>query len=196
MSSIQLSELSEQDLPFLLDLWRTPDVMRHADEFPRLRGWTKKDDPATAWRLYQEQRARHGPPYTQLIVYLLETAPSGAIAPGAPIGEAAILPLPEGYTFGKWEKPAGALTVIGDIKLAPQQWGRGLGTIAMRQVVAWVFQHTEVDTFVVPPHRRNPAAARVYEKAGFCWYSRTYSYYGHHLMTLSRAQFMSQTNAS
>ena len=182
MSSIQLSELREQDLPFLLELWRMPEGMRYADEFPGLRGWAKKDDPTTAWRLYQEQRARHGPAYTQLIICLVDTAP------GTPIGESVILPLPEQYTFRRWKKPEGVPTVMGDVKLLPQQWERGLGTAAMRQVVAWVFRHTDVDIFIVPPHRLNPAAGRVYEKVGFRWFPGSLSYRGHQVMTLNREQ--------
>lgn len=59
----------------------------------------------------------------------------------------------------------------------------------MVQVVAWVFRHTGVDTFVVPPHRRNVAAERVYEKAGFRLLSMSLSYPGHRVMLLRREQF-------
>jgi hypothetical protein len=52
-----VSELEEGDLPFLLGLWHTPEVMRYADEFPWLRGWTKSDDPRETWRRYLERRA-------------------------------------------------------------------------------------------------------------------------------------------
>ena len=65
----------------------------------------------------------------------------------------------------------------------------GLGSAAMPMVVAWVFQHTDVDIVVVPPHRRNPAAGRVYEKAGFQWTYPSFSYRGHRVMTVSREQF-------
>ncbi len=71
----------------------------------------------------------------------------------------------------------------------PQYWGRGLGTEAMRQVVEWVFENTTAQHFVVPPHRRNPAAGRVYEKAGFRWFPGTLSRKGHRIMSLSREQF-------
>ena len=190
MHLIRLSELSKKELPFLLQLWQMSEVMRYADEFPGLRGWTKDDEPQIAWRLYQEQRAQRGPAYTQLIVYLLDTEPAGKPAPVTPIGESAIFPLPEGYTFRRWRKPDGVLAVMGDIKLLPQQWGRGLGTTAMREVVAWVFRQTDVDIFVVPPHRLNPAAGRVYEKAGFRRFLGSLSYRGHRVMTLSREQFV------
>lgn len=79
---------------------------------------------------------------------------------------------------------------MGDIKLLPQYWGRGLGTEAMRQVVAWVCDNTAVQHFVVPPHRGNPVAERVYEKTGFRWFPGTLSGHGHRIMSLSRQQIM------
>jgi hypothetical protein len=92
-----LSELTAADLPFLFELWHKPEVMRHADEFPRLRGWSKNDVPERAWGLYQEHRAELGREYTQLILWL------GSLQ----IGEAFICPLREGYRFGRWQKPDG-----------------------------------------------------------------------------------------
>lgn len=190
MAHIHLTELSEEDVPFLLDLWQIAEVMRYADEFPGRRGWTKDEEPAIAWRLYQEQRAHHGPAYTQLIVRFPDARLPATVAKTTAIGEAFIAPLPDAYTFGKWRKPEGELTVMGDVKLLPQYWGRGLGTRAMRQVIAWVFENTAVQHFVVPPHRRNPEAGRVYEKAGFRWFPSTLSRKGHRIMSLSREQFV------
>lgn len=46
---IAVAELREEDLPFLSELWHKSQVMRYADEFPRLRGWSKSDDLQTAW---------------------------------------------------------------------------------------------------------------------------------------------------
>lgn len=194
MARIRLTELREEDLPFLLNLWQIAEVMRYADEFPGRRGWTKDEEPETAWRIYQEQRARHGPAYTQLIVRLADERSTARSVTSMAIGEAFVVPLPDAYTFGKWRKPEGEPTVMGDIKVLPQYWGRGLGTEAMRQVVAWVFENTTVRHFVVPPHRRNPAAERVYEKAGFRWYPGTLSRRSHRIMSLSREQFMASKN--
>ena len=173
---IYLTEMTEQDLPFLLDLWNRFEVMRYADEFPRLRGWKKSDAPQTAWRIYQQKRAELGTCYTQLILR----------ADDQPIGESFICPLPEGYRFGKkWEKPTGVLSVMGDIKFLPEYWGQGLGTAGMKQVVQWVFTQTPTEMFAVPPNRRNPAAKRVYEKAGFQETDSGF-WYGHEVMTLNR----------
>jgi len=175
-----ISELREQDLPFLFDLWHTPAVMRYADEFPRLRGWSKSDDPQTAWATYQEKRAALGDGYVQLILRL--TA-------GEPIGESFFVPLPEGYAFGRWEKPKDSVCLMGDIKLRPDYWGRGLGTEAMQQVVAWLFDNTRCALLIVPPHRKNPAAERVYEKAGFELHTGMRSWRNHKVMELSRDRY-------
>ena len=99
MPAISLTELREEDLPFLLRLWQIPEVMRYADEFPGRRGWTKDDDPEIAWRLYKEQRTRRGPVYTQLIVSFLDDSHGGERAPSTTIGEAFIAPLSKGYTL-------------------------------------------------------------------------------------------------
>jgi RimJ/RimL family protein N-acetyltransferase len=177
---VLVSELEETDLPFLLDLWQIPEVMRYADELPWLRGWDKTDDPRVAWRRYLERRAELGPEYTQLILRLPD---------GIQIGESFIAPLPEGYTFGRWEKPARVPAVMADIKLLPEYWGQGLGTEGMQRVVDWVFRNTAVELFVVPPHRHNPAAERVYEKAGFVRYTGMRSWHNHRIMELTRQRF-------
>ena len=69
-SRIFVTEMERSDIPFLLDLWHTPEVMRYADEFPRLRGWSKSDGIEFAWKRYQEKRSEFGAEYTQLILRL------------------------------------------------------------------------------------------------------------------------------
>ena len=177
--AIVVSELTAADLPFLIELWHKSEVMRYADEFPWLRGWSKSDDPDEAWRLYQERRDEAGNEYTQLILWL----------EGARIGESFVSPLREGYTFGRWQKPDGMCSVMGDIKLAPEHWGCGLGTESMRRVVEWVFGQTSCALFVAPPHRHNPAAERVYEKAGFVRFRGMRSWRNHRIMELTRERF-------
>lgn len=175
-----VTELKEEDLPFLLALWRTPEIMRYADEFAKLRGWSRLDDLHTAWITYREKRAALGNEYTQLILGLVD---------GTLVGESFFAPLPEGYTFGKWQKPAGVVCLLGDIKLKPAYWGQGLGTAGMRRVVAWLFGHTRCALLVVPPHRKSPAAQRVYEKVGFKLYRGMRSWRNHKIMTLSRERY-------
>jgi RimJ/RimL family protein N-acetyltransferase len=154
--------------------------MHYADEFPKLRGWSKKDDTETAWTTHREKRAALGSGYVQFILRLPD---------GTRIGESFFMPLPEGYTFGKWHKPKDELCLMGDIKLMPEYWGQGLGTVGMRRVVAWLFDHTGCSMLVVPPHRKNPAAERVYEKAGFRLYTGMRSWYNHKVMELERERW-------
>jgi RimJ/RimL family protein N-acetyltransferase len=176
-SRLQVTELGPADLPFLVELWHTPGVMRYADEFPGLRGWSKSTEPSRAWEEYQARRAQLGNSYTQLILRLPD---------GVPVGESFFAPLPEGYIFGKWAKPEGVPTLMGDLKLLPAHWGRGLGTHGMRRVVSWLFDHTPCERLVVPPHRHNPAAERVYEKAGFLLFTGMRSWHNHKIMELTR----------
>jgi RimJ/RimL family protein N-acetyltransferase len=174
---VAITELCEEDLPFLLELWHIPAVMRYADELPGLRGWSKETKAREAWGLYQEQRAAHGPGYTQLIIRL---------ADGTPVGESFFAPVPDGFTLDRWVKPAGVLCLIGDIKLRPEYWGQGLGTEGMKRIVAWLFTHSGCALLVVPPHSKNPAAAVVYQKAGFTHYEDRQSWRGHTIMELWR----------
>jgi RimJ/RimL family protein N-acetyltransferase len=174
-----LAEMNEEDIPFLYQLWGIEQVNRYADEFPRLRGWSKKSDIPTAWRLYQEHRQQFGAAYQQLILRLKE---------GTAIGESFYGPLPEGIVFGAWRKPAGLKYLLGDIKLRPEYWGQGYGAEAMRAVVSYVFEQTACDAFIVPPHQNNPAATRVYEKAGFI-HTGVVVWGGHELLEMTRTFF-------
>ncbi len=180
VSRIFITELVKEDLPFLLDLWHMSEVRRYANEFPRLRGWSKSDDIEYAWKRYQEKRRELGKEYTQLILRLED---------GTPIGESFFARLDEGARFGKWQKPTSLVSVMGDIKLLPQYWGQGLGTEGMRKVVVFVFTQTACELFVVPPHRKNPAAFRVYEKAGFILYTGMGSWRNHRIMEMSKALY-------
>jgi RimJ/RimL family protein N-acetyltransferase len=156
--SIILTEMTEADIPFLCSLWHRPDVNRYANEFPVMRGWSRADDPPVAWEKYLAQRTRRGTDYTQLIIRTTDHTR---------IGESMLLPLWEGYTFGQWPKPDHIKGVMADLKLMPTYWGQGLGTMAMKQVVQYVFTRTNNDLFLVPPHEDNTAAQRMYVKAGF-----------------------------
>ena len=175
---VTLTEMDVADLPFLQHLWRDKDVRRYSDELPILRGWSKDDPIETAWQGYQDRCRQCGAEYRQLILRL---------ADNTPIGESFYGPLPEGCTFGVWHKPADLAYVLGDIKLVPAYWHQGYGSTGMRLVVKHVFQHASCDRFVVPPHRANPAAKRVYEKAGFVD-TGVVIWGGHHIFELSREQ--------
>jgi RimJ/RimL family protein N-acetyltransferase len=178
-SAVLVTEMQQDDVPFLFALWRNRQVMRYADEFPRFRGWSRRDDPATAWQRYQEKRGELGKQYTQLI---------GRLPDGTRIGESFFAPLVR--KLGEWRKPRGVLCVIGDIKLLPEYWGRGLGTQAMRQVVRFAFDQAGCEVFVVPPNENNPAAIQVYTKAGFTPIVERSPWVGHLLMTLTRDRYL------
>lgn len=180
MSSVAITELTEPDLPFLLDLWHQRDVMRYADEMPGIRGWGRTDTAATAWRAYEQRRTTPGRLYAQYIVRL---------ADGTPIGESFSVSLPEGATFGTWRKPKNIATLLGDIKLAPPYWGQGLATQAMRLVVAERFAHTPCELYCVPPHVHNPAARRVYQKVGFVPFEGMHAHNDHRAMELTKERF-------
>jgi RimJ/RimL family protein N-acetyltransferase len=176
-STLHVTELEEGDLLFLFGLWRLPKVMAHADELPLFRGWAKSDTFDTAWAKYQGRRTQVGGCYVQLILRLED---------GLPIGESFFAPLPEGFRLDKWVKPKGVQTLMGDIKLLPEYWNVGLGTKGMQAVTHWLFTHTDCSLLVVPPHGNNPAAIRVYEKAGFRHTDDTESWQGHRIMELWR----------
>jgi RimJ/RimL family protein N-acetyltransferase len=179
--TILVTEMNKKDLPFLFDLWHTPDVMRYADEFPRLRGWSKSDDLNDAWKRYQEMLELSGKEYTQLVLRLRDETP---------IGESFFASLEEGATFGKWRKPNGVICVMGDIKFLPRYWGRGMGTDGMKKVVRYVFSETACELYVVPPHRKNPAVQRVYEKAGFVLFTGMRSWRNHKIMEMSKDRYL------
>jgi RimJ/RimL family protein N-acetyltransferase len=179
-SRLIISELEERDLPLLFELWHIPEVMKYADELPRLRGWSKSDDIERVWAKYRGRRTALGRGYTQVILRLVE---------GRLIGESFFAPVPEDFTLGKWKKPEEVRCLIGDIKLRPEYWGQGLGTEGMRGVVEWLFGNTDCALLVVPPHGSNPAAVRVYEKAGFAHIEETRSWRGHRIMELWRERF-------
>jgi RimJ/RimL family protein N-acetyltransferase len=177
--TILVSEMNREDLPFLLEFWRNRNVMRFADEFPRYRGWSRRDDIDSAWARYLVKRDELGAKYQQLMIRL---------ADGSRIGESFIAPIHR--KIGQLRIPSETTTVIGDIKLLPEYWGRGLGTSAMKLVVRFVFEEAHCGGFVVPPHMKNRAAVRVYEKAGFRRVRRKSPWTGHMLMRLTREQFL------
>jgi RimJ/RimL family protein N-acetyltransferase len=176
-AELLVTELRRQDLPFLFDLWAIPNVMRYADELPEYRGWTRYEDADAAWAKYRERRKELGRGYTQLILYL---------ADAGPIGESFFAPLPDGFTLDEWKKPEGVVCSMGDIKLLPEHWNKGFGTDGMRLVVEWMFANTDCALLVVPPHFENPAAVRVYEKAGFKHTGAAEVWQGHRIMELWR----------
>jgi RimJ/RimL family protein N-acetyltransferase len=180
LKGIHVTEMMAADVPFLLDLWSLKEGMRYADEFPHPRGWTRRDDVETAWASYRQRRKIMGDDYSQLILRLGNRAP---------VGESFRFPLDNRFSFGQWRKPMELRTTMTDIKVHPDQWGKGLGTSLMRLVVEHVFSRTKCQLLVVPPNKKNPAAIRVYEKAGFTRARPLSVHQGQYIMELPRERF-------
>ena len=179
-AKVLVAEMVREDLAFLHRLWANAAVMRYADEFPSFRGWSKRDDPDSAWERYLGRRAALGLRYTQLVLWLPD---------GTRTGESFFAPVEGDTELSEWLEPGAAGSVAGDVKLMPEYWGRGLGTEAMREVVRFAFDRVGCELFVVPPDEDNPAAIRVYEKAGFVHTAKSSPWSGHLLMTLTRERY-------
>ena len=51
--------------------------------------------------------------------------------------------------------------------IAEPHWGRGYGTSAVKQVCAYIFEHTDIIRIFADPFAHNIGSCRVLEKAGF-----------------------------
>jgi len=180
LRGLHVTEMMAADVPFLRDLWGIEDVMRYTDEFPHPRGWTRGDDVETAWAEYRRRRKFMGNDYCQLIL---------RFASRQPAGESFRFPLDNRFSFGEWRKPMELRVLMGDIKLHPDHWGKGMGTAFMALVVEDAFRRTRADMFVVPPNKRNVAAVRVYEKVGFVRARPLSIHHNHFIMELPRDRF-------
>ena len=58
----------------------------------------------------------------------------------------------------------------------------------MQMIVEFIFANTRCKLLVVPPHRDNPPAFRVYEKVGFLL-TGIEAWEGHEMMELTRDRF-------
>ncbi|UCH79462.1 MAG: GNAT family N-acetyltransferase [Candidatus Coatesbacteria bacterium] len=177
---IVIAEAEEEDLSFLLGMWNDTTVMRYCG-YPEGKGWTDVEI-AKWWRYYLNNRAEYGAEETQFIL---------RVPDGTRVGESYVGRVPEDFAVGDWRKPPEVRCLMADVKLATQWWGQGLGTVSMRLVTAFVFEQTSCELFVVPPHRDNPAAVRVYEKACFR-HTGVWAWPGHEIMEMSRDEYASR----
>lgn len=51
--------------------------------------------------------------------------------------------------------------------VTPEFWGNGIATQALKKLVGFVFEHTDLIRLFAEPFARNTASCRVLEKAGF-----------------------------
>ncbi|MBD3286172.1 GNAT family N-acetyltransferase [candidate division WOR-3 bacterium] len=177
MEKLLLTEAREDDLDFLLGLWNDPRVMRYAG-YPDGRCWSRADIRKW-WSRYQAEHTRWAGDDVQFII---------SFSDGTHIGESHYGPVPKGFEVGDWRNPEGVYCFMADIKLLPEHWGKGFGTAGMRMVAVHIFTKTSCKLLVVPPHKDNPAASRVYEKAGFI-HTGIEAWPGHEIMELSRERF-------
>jgi len=158
---------TQRQLRFLQRLWNDPQVMRYAGfprnwDYERMKVWYEK---------YRGRVATHGGTEVQFVFRLkMQTL----------IGESGLGRLRTGWKCRDYNVPQGKTAVMTDIKLAKPFWRQGYGTEAMRAITRYVFTETDGDVLLVPPHRDNQAATKLYEKVGF---RRTEGiYYRHHMI--------------
>lgn len=177
---IHVTEMMAADIPFLLELWSRGDVMRHTDEFPHPRGWTRRDDVETAWAEYRHRRKNMGHDYCQLILRLGNRTP---------VGESLRFPLDLRFSFGDWRKPPELRTTMTDLKVLPEHASDELGTAMMGRVAEHAFTRTSCQLLVVPPHKKDTASISWYEGAGFTRARPLSVHRNHFIMELPRDRF-------
>lgn len=141
-------------LKFLLRLWNEPEIMRYAGfaknwSYTQIKEWYKK---------YKKRLEKHGNSEIQFIHKLRN---------GRLIGESGIGRLKVGWSCRNYKTLKGKLVLMTDVKLVKHFWNKGYGTEVMKAIVHYVFTRTNADILLVPPHRDNIPAIKVYEKAGF-----------------------------
>jgi len=180
MQRVRLRTVERRDLPFLLSLWNDPRVMRYAGA-KHGRCWSKRD--IEDWYQRYLKRAKPDQPEEiQLIIELLD---------GTLIGESGCGKRRKGWSCKGYASPVGKIVGMTDVKLAPNYWGKGYGTEAMREVVRYLFTNTPLDVILVPPHRENIAAIKVYEKSGFKRTKGIY-WFDHFIMEATRKDFLAK----
>ena len=149
-----IAPVTQKDLRFLLRLWNDPEIMRYAGfaknwDYSQIKEWHQR---------YQKRLERLGSTEIQFVHKLKR---------GKSIGETRLGRLESGWSCRGYQVPKNRLTLMTDVKLLRKYWNKGYGTEATKAIVKFVFTQTKTDLVLVPPHRENIPAIRVYEKAGF-----------------------------
>lgn len=159
--------ITQRHLKFLLKLWNDPQIMQYAGfarnwNYGQIKGWYEK---------YKKRLAKYGSTEIQFIIRLKK---------GTLIGESGIGRLRANWSCRNYKTPQDKLVLMTDVKLAKSFWNKRYGTEAMKAIAQYVFTETDADLFLVPPHRDNVPAIKVYEKAGF---KKTKGiWYGYHMI--------------
>lgn len=155
-SRLLLWPVVEADLPFLLELWNDPRVMRYAG-FPEGRNWAEHD--ILKWFTdYQRSLSPDEPEEVHWVVGLHD---------GERIGESGCGKVPQGFLGEGYAMPKGRVVCMTDVKLTPGFWRSGYATEALQALLAYYFTKTRMNVLLVPPHRENVAALRLYARCGF-----------------------------
>lgn len=162
-----INSINRRHLIFLLNLWNDPVIMRYAG-FER--NWNYED--INNWyERYLKRKARFGNTEIHFVVKLKD---------GTLIGESGLGRLRKNWSCKNYKSPINKLSLMTDIKLIRKFWNKGYATEAMKAIANYVLTKTTADILIVPPHRDNIPAIRVYEKAGF---KKTDGiYYGYHII--------------
>jgi RimJ/RimL family protein N-acetyltransferase len=151
---LSICPVTQRHSKFLLKLWNDPDIMRYAGF---ARNWSCAQ--IKEWhRKYKKRLIKYGNTEIQFIHKLRN---------GRLIGESGIGRLRVGWSCPNYETQKDKLVLMTDVKLAKPFWNKGYGTEAMKAILQYVFTKTSADILLVPPHRDNVPAIKVYEKAGF-----------------------------
>ena len=153
-----LRPIAEDDLDFLLSLWNDPVIMRFAGG---IRNWSRPDILEWFGKYARRHPSFPDDLFPEEVHFLVR------LRDGQRIGESGLGRLPEAWGCKGFKVSPGKSAGMCDVKLARQFWSLGYGTEAMVAVAGFFRRKTSLDLLIVPPHRENPAAIRVYEKSGF-----------------------------
>lgn len=151
---LAICPMTQRHLRFLLKLWNDPEIMRYAGfarnwDYVQIKEWYER---------YKNRVVEHGTTDIQFVLKLKS---------GPLIGESGLGRLRTGWGCRDYKVRHGEIAVMTDIKLVKPFWHKGYGTEAMEAITRYVFTSTYADLLLVPPHRDNVPAIKLYEKAGF-----------------------------
>lgn len=141
-------------LRFLLRLWNDPVIMRYA-------GFSKNWDYSDIKNWYEKYK-NNQKKYGSTDVHFVLKRKNGPL-----FGESGLGRLRKSWSCPGYKSSKDKLTLMADVKLEKNFWNQGYGTEAMKAIVQYVFTQTDADLLLVPPHKENIPAIRVYQKAGF-----------------------------
>ena len=135
----------ESDFDFVKSMWLDGEVMKYVG-FPK--GLKISDNEIMDW-IHNEDK-----PKIRLVIENKDT--------GKPIGETG-WQLSSKYPHANGRKAASLEIKIGD----KDYWGKGLATEALKALLGYIFQNTDIEVCYTEPNLKNIAALKLYKKLGF-----------------------------